>query len=115
MLAPTNVEDIKRVIQSINAPVSINLLYGGKSPAVSIEEIASWGAARVSIPIAALMSVAHTLEYTYNFIKKHKEINSLQDRSYSFNQFANLVGLQKIRELEQLYLEERELKARYKY
>jgi len=112
--APTKVEDIKRVLKLIDAPVSINLLHGGKSPAVSIEEIASWGAARVSVPVAALMAVTQTLEDTYNYIKEHGEIVGLQKRSYSFNQFTDLVGLPQIKELERLYLDDKELEARYK-
>lgn len=111
--APTKEEDIKRVIKSIDAPVSINLLYGGKSPAVPIEKIASWGAARVSVPIASLMAVARTLEDTYRHIMEKGEIVSLQDRSYSFNEYTTLVGLPKIKELEKLYLNTSEFEARY--
>lgn len=111
--APTEIDDIKRVIQSIDAPVSINLLHGGKSPAVSIAQIQEWGAARVSVPVAALMAISKTLEEVYTHILNQGEIISLQDRSYSFAQFTDLVGLPKIREIEEQFLATTEKNARY--
>lgn len=111
--APQKEDDIKRVIEAIDAPVSINLLYGGKSPAVPIEKIYEWGAARVSVPVAPLMAMARTLEDTYRHIMQQREIGTLQDHSYSFTEFTELVGLPYIKELEQKYLNTEELKARY--
>ncbi len=111
--APQAEDDIKRVIQSIDAPVSINLLHGGKSPTPSIEKIASWGAARVSVPVASLMSVAYTLENTYRHIMEQGEIVNLQPTSYAFSQFTDMIGLPKLKELEKEYLDTTELQARY--
>lgn len=111
--APTEVDDIKRVIKSIDAPVSINLLHGGKSPVFTIDQIASFGAARVSVPVASLMTVSKTLEDTYRYILEKREILGLQDRSYSFDEFTSLVGLPEMRELERKYLDTSELEARY--
>jgi len=113
--APTKEEEIKRVIQSIDAPVSINLLYGGKSPAVPIEKIASWGAARVSVPVAPIMAASWALERAYRHIIEQGEIASIQEWSYSFDEFTTLVDLPKIKELERLYLNTAELDARYNY
>lgn len=103
--APSTIDDIKRVIQSIEAPVSINLISGGKSPVTTIAQLEEWGAARVSVPVASLMAVSKTLERVYTHIVKHGEIDSLQEDSYSFKQFTDLVGLPKIRELESKYLD----------
>lgn len=113
--APTDVEDIKRVIKEIDAPVSINLLHGGKTPATTVAEIASWGAARVSIPVAPLMAITKTLEKVFQHIAVTGEITQLQDDSYSFDQFTDLVGLPQIRELEKQYLSSTELAARYQH
>ena len=112
--APTNEDDIKRVIQSIDAPVSINLLYGRKTPAVPISKIAQWGAARVSIPIQSLMNVTWMLEKCYRHIMEKGEIVGLQSESYDFSDFTSLVGLPFIKELEKKYLNTAELEARYK-
>lgn len=101
--APQKLDDVKRVIQSIEAPVSINLLHGGKSPAMTVKQLEEWGAARVSVPVAALMSVSWMLEKTYRHILEHGEIASLQDNSYSFSSFVELIGLQEVRKLEEKF------------
>lgn len=112
--APSEEEDIERVIQSINAPVSINLLNGGKSPTVPIEKIACWGAARVSVPVAPIMAASWALERAYRHIIEQGEISSIQEWSYSFTDFTTLVGLPEIKELEKVYLNSVEFSTRYK-
>ncbi len=113
--APTKEEDIKRLIQSIDAPVSINLLYGRKTPPVPISKMQEWGAARVSVPVASLMATAMACERTYKYILEHGEIVGLQPDSYAFNDFTDLVGMPFIKELEKKYLSTTELEARYNH
>jgi methylisocitrate lyase len=113
--APEKEDDIKRVIQSIEAPVSINLLYGKKTPAVPIDKIASWGAARVSVPVAPLMAAAYAMEHAYRHIMEKREISELQSASYKFDEFTTLVGLPQVLEIEKKYLDTAELEARYNH
>ncbi len=110
--APSNVDDIKRVIQSIDAPVSINMLYGGKTPPVPFKTLQEWGAARVSVPVASIFAVAKTLENAFTKILNDEGADLLAD-SYNFEQFTTLVGLPEIKELEKQFLPESELEARY--
>lgn len=110
--APTEADDIKRVIQSIDAPVSINMLYGGKTPPIPIQTLQEWGAARVSVPVAAIFAAAGALERAFTMIL-NDEGNSLLKESYSFQQFTDLVGLPEIKELEKKYLDVAEFSARY--
>ena len=114
--APTKVDDIKRVIQSINAPVSINMVYSGKTPIVSFKTLQDWGAARVSVPVAALFAVTQTLEKVFTTIMagNNEELINLYENSYKFDQFTSLVDLPRIKELEKLYLDDSEFNARYK-
>lgn len=112
--APRREDDIKRVIQSINAPVSINMVYSGKTPAVSFDKLQEWGAARVSVPIAALFAVTKTLERTYRaIVTGGRELEDVCNDSYQFSQFTDFIGLPFIKELEQKYISSDELSARY--
>jgi len=110
--APTEADDIKRVIQSIDAPVSINMLYGGKTPPVPIQTLQEWGAARVSVPVASVFAAAGALERAFTMILNDEGSKLLED-SYDFQRFTDLVGLPEIRELEKKYLDNAELSARY--
>ena len=112
--APEKVEDIKRVIQSIDAPVSINMIYakGSKTPAVSIKQLEEWGAARVSIPVMPLFAASRALEKAYTAIV-NDSVGSMDGEIFEFSEFTDLVGLPLIKELEKRYLDTSELDARY--
>lgn len=114
--APKSENDIKRVIDSIDAPVSINMAYSKITPAVPFEKLQEWGAARVSVPIASLFAVTKTLEHAYTAILEGGDaLNKLKDEeSCSFEEFTQIVGLPHIREMEKRFLDVAELNARYK-
>lgn len=111
--APTKEDDIKRVIQSIDGPVSINMLYSGKTPRVPIKTLQEWGAARVSVPTASIFAVAKELEKVYKLILNDEGGTKLLDESFKFEEYTNIVGLPEIKELEQKFVDESELNARY--
>lgn len=112
--APTNPDEVKRVIQSIDAPVSINMIYakGSKTPAISIEQLQEWGAARVSVPIMPLFAASYALRKCYTALMNDGAAE-LQNEIFTFSEFTDLVGLPGIRELEQRFVSGRELEARY--
>ena len=107
--APTNPDDIKRVIQSIEAPVSINMLYGGKTPPVPLKTLQEWGVARVSVPVASIFAVAKMLEKTFTMVMQDEGLKLLEE-SYSFDEFTELVGLPEVKNLEKRFLDDAELK-----
>ena len=111
--APTNPDDVKRVIQSIEAPVSINMVYSGKTPPIPIKTLQEWGAARVSVPVASIFAAAGALERAFKMILNDEGEKLLED-SYDFQRFTDLVGLPCIKELEKRFLDDTELEARYK-
>ena len=110
--APLSVDGIKRVIKEIDAPVSINLLQGGKTPLVTIQQLQDWGAARVSIPVTSVMAAAFGVKRALSYVIEHGTINGLQE-VMEFGEFTDLVRLDKIRELEGMYLSEDEIVRRY--
>ena len=112
--APKEIEDIKRVIQSIDAPVSINMIYspGSKTPSITLKQLEEWGAARVSVPVMPLFAATKALEEAYTAVVED-DVPAMRDKIYSFNDFTTLVGLPKIKELEQQFLATSELEQRY--
>lgn len=112
--APTNPDDIKRVIQSIEAPVSINMIYaaGSKTPSVSINTLQEWGAARVSIPVMPLFAAAFALRKIYSSIADG-DVSDMQQEIFKFTEFTDLMGLPDIQKLESRFLSGSELNFRY--
>lgn len=112
--APTNPDDVKRVIQSIDAPVSINMIYskGSKTPSIPLKTLEEWGAARVSVPVFPLFAASRALQRAYTAVVEDR-VGEVQDDAFAFGEFTDLVGLPGIRELESRFLSDTELDARY--
>lgn len=104
--APGEEDDIRRLIQSIKAPVSINMVDGGgKTPLVSIETIQKWGAARVSMPVAPVLAAVKGMMDALRQIKADGAPVSLRhpEMIVSFQEYTDMVGLPQIREMEAKY------------
>lgn len=112
--APTDPDDVKRVIQSIDAPVSINMIYakGSKTPSIPIKTLEEWGAARVSVPVMPLFAAAFALRKAYTAVV-NDDVVSMDDEIFKFAEFTDLVGLPEIKELEKRFLASEEMNARY--
>lgn len=108
-------EEIKYVIDNVKAPVSVNMVDGGKTPIISLLRLEELGAARVSIPVTTIFVAAKAIEKAMQtileeempFSRKHSE------NIYNFDEFTDLVGLKEIKKLENMfsdgnYLEEKE-------
>ena len=112
--APTDPDDVKRVIQSIDAPVSINMIYakGSKTPSIPIKTLEEWGAARVSVPVMPLFAASFALRKAYTAVV-NDDVSSMDDEIFKFAEFTDLVGLPEIKELEKRFLASEEMNARY--
>ncbi|MGE5678429.1 MAG: isocitrate lyase/PEP mutase family protein [Pseudomonadota bacterium] len=114
--APPNIEDIKYVIKSIKAPVSINMTDGGKTPPATIQQLQEWGAARVSIPVTAVFAAARAVENAMKVILEEGVSPTVNhpEMVYTFKEFTDLVGLQDIKAMETKYLPQDLLLRKYK-
>lgn len=106
--APPDREAIGRVIKEIKAPVSINMADGGKTPLCSIQELQEMGAARVSVPVAALFAAARGMLNALGVLKTGNMPPSAAhpEMLVSFKEFTDLVDLPFYKELENKYVRE---------
>lgn len=105
--APRSVEQIRHVIESIDAPVSINLMdavVGGKTPLISIDTLRELGVARVSVPVGPLFAAVRGMMDYLDAIKGDRIAEGRTDLVADFGFFKELVGFPKYRELEKEYL-----------
>lgn len=115
--APKTKEEIKRIINEIGAPVSINLfdgVKGGKTPLMSIEELRELGVARVSIPVGTAFAVVRGVSNYLEALAKEGIIPDRYDLVITFDEWKELVGLPKIKELEKKYLPKEVFEERYR-
>lgn len=101
--SPPSVDVIKRVIREIQAPVSINMLEGGKTPRLTFSELQELGAARVSCPMLTSFAAAYAVKQALTYLKEHETSVGL-DSLMSFSEFQELTDTPKVREMEKTYL-----------
>jgi 2-methylisocitrate lyase-like PEP mutase family enzyme len=113
-------EEIKRFVDGVKAPVSINMGFGIRSrpttPLIPVKRLAELGVARVSIarmlPAAALMGMQKALELMLDSIVTGK-VHDRPDLLFGIEQITELMGYEKIAQLESQYLLEEQLERKY--
>jgi 2,3-dimethylmalate lyase len=111
--APQSIEQIKYVIDNINAPVSINMTEGGKTPIISVDELQELGAARVSFPVTTVLSAAKAIQEALNHLITYRRTTDIKDNFMPFKEFTGLLGLDEIREIENKFLPANVLETKY--
>ena len=105
--APRTVEEIEKAVKGINGLVSINLfdnIEGGKTPLLTVEELAAMGVARISIPVGSTFAAARGVLNYLEAIKGGKLAPERKDLVFSFDEFKDLVGVPAFREQEKEFL-----------
>jgi len=107
MEAPTSIEMIKRCVAEVKAPLSINLfdaIKGGKTPLIAFEQLREMGIARVSIPVGLVFAAAKGMMNYLEAISGDRLARDRTDLATTFEEFKQIVGLDRIRELEKQFL-----------
>ncbi len=107
MEAPTSIEMIKRCVEQVKAPLSINLfdcIKGGKTPLIPFDQLRRMGIARVSIPVGLIFASARGMMNYLDAIAGDKLAPNRYDLATTFDEFKELVGLEEMRRLEKEFL-----------
>lgn len=103
--APAEVDDIKRVIQEIKAPVSINMCSGGKTPMIPFKTLEEWGAARVSVPVSVLFGACVGMMNVLRELKKEGQDPSINHPELvcTFKEYTDLIGLPEVEKIRGMF------------
>ena len=100
-----SIENIKLAVDGIKGPVAINLVEGGKSPkSLSFTLLEEMGVARVSLPSTAMQATIRALENVFQQVRKNDGIQGYEDLLCGFGVSQNMLGRDKIFELEKKYM-----------
>ncbi|HEC96280.1 MAG TPA: isocitrate lyase/PEP mutase family protein [Euryarchaeota archaeon] len=108
-----NIEQMERAVKEVKAPLMLNLIEGGRTPLVSVEEAEKMGFKIVIFPLTTLYAAAKAMTETLSILKEKGSAMSYLDKLITFPEFAKIVGIEKIREMERKYLPEKILKEKY--
>jgi 2,3-dimethylmalate lyase len=101
--APTSREEMIRINREIKVPTMAIQIEGGKTPLLTAKELEDLGFNVVVYPNATVYATAWALKGLWEGLKKNGSTRHWLDKIVPFDDFNNLVGLDKIRQLESYY------------
>lgn len=85
-------EEVRRVIGEIGAPVSINMVEGGRTPLFTFAELQELGAARVSAPVTTILAAMQGVRGALAAMKRDARPASEPDRLAGFDEIKARLG-----------------------
>jgi methylisocitrate lyase len=101
--APQSVDELKKVADTIDAPVMANMIEHGKTPLLSVDELQELGYSLVIYPLATLYMATQAMREAMKELKDTGTTAGLVDRMLAFHEFNDLVGLKDFQALERKY------------
>jgi len=93
--------------------ISANMLDGGRTPLVTFKELEEMGYSRCSVPVMPIYAAAMGIKIALEQMKKDGHNQNLEGKIIPFADFNKLIGLPKIREIEEMFLTETSIKEKY--
>ena len=101
--APPSVEDMRRICREVKAPMSANMVEGGKTPILTAKELQEIGYSIVTFPLSTLYAAAWGVRAAMRELYTKGTTSGYVGKMVTFNEFNALVGLEKVRETESYY------------
>lgn len=98
--SPESIEEMKKITASYKVPVLANMVEGGRTPLLTVEELMEIGYHLVIYPTASTYITAQAMVELMKEIMTKGTTKHLIEKMIPFGDFNNLIGLSKIRELE---------------
>ncbi|MEM4486073.1 MAG: isocitrate lyase/PEP mutase family protein [Zestosphaera sp.] len=109
-----DLDQMRRAVKEVKAPLMLNLIEGGRTPLVSVKEAEELGFKIVIFPLTALYSAAKAMLETLAILKEKGTAKEYLDKLITFPEFAKIVEISKFREMEERYLPEKMLELMYR-
>lgn len=101
--APKSIQEMKKIGKAIKAPLVANMIEGGVTPLISALALNKMGFKIILYPLSVLFANTFATINILKELKKTGTTKKLRSKLVSFDQFNDLVELQKFRKLEKRY------------
>ena len=91
--APETVDQLRRIAAEIPGAKVINMIEGGKTPLLPLEEVHRLGFFSCGYVLTGLFAAARALADTYAHVLEHGDSHGIADRLMSFEELTALLGL----------------------
>ena len=101
--APKTIQEMKKIGNSINAPLVANMIEGGATPISSETKLHEMGFKIILYPLSVLFSNTYATLQILRELKRSGTTRKLNKKLVNFDQFNDIVELKKYRKLEKQY------------
>jgi carboxyvinyl-carboxyphosphonate phosphorylmutase len=102
--APQSVEELREIAASVRAPLMVNMVEGGKTPLLGVAELAAMGYKIITFSNTLSRVAGKAMQGALAVLKEHGTSEPLLDRMISFKERDQILGLERVYELERRFL-----------
>lgn len=97
--APVNIDEIREIPQLVPYPLLLNMLTGGNTPALGLDEARELGYKVILWPIESVLVMAAAVRRLTRTLIERGRVDSLRDEMVSFKAIQDLLGLPELMDL----------------
>ncbi len=101
--APMEIADLVEIAKSVNTPLLLNQIEGGKTPILPAKEAEKLGFKILLYPLTSLFAAARNVFDVMEYLKRHGNTEGIENKMISFEGFNELLESEKYFELEKRY------------
>jgi carboxyvinyl-carboxyphosphonate phosphorylmutase len=101
--APQSVEELRKVAKAVDVPSMANMVEGGKTPLVSIQELDEMGFKFASFSGSAQKIALNAMGELFECLKKTGRLDGVMDKIASLSKRSELLGLHRFYDMEKKY------------
>jgi len=101
--APKSVDEMKRIAAEVPGPLVANMIEGGKTPLLPLDEARKMGFISIGYVLSGLFAAARALSDTYEYLLEHGDTFGIQDKMMDFDEFTRMIGVEEKYELDEKF------------
>jgi 2-methylisocitrate lyase-like PEP mutase family enzyme len=98
-----NIEQMKKAISSVDAPLSINLIEGGRTPVIGVKQAEELGFKVVAFPLTTLWAATKAVSRTLKVLKETGASQSYLNDLTTWQEFQEIIGASEIAKMSEKY------------
>ncbi|MBP2637096.1 MAG: dml [Firmicutes bacterium] len=102
--SPESIDEMKKITSLFNVPVLANMVEGGRTPLLTVQELAALGYDIAIFPTASTYTLTKAITVLMENLKQTGTTAGMLDQMVTFAEFNELIGLPQIREYENTYV-----------
>ena len=92
--APNSKDELRRIASGIKAPLAVNMLEGGRTPLLPLEELKEMGFLSVGYPLTGIYSAARAIAEAFDHLLQEGSSLAMLNKMMQFDEFSSVVELE---------------------